>query len=293
MLSPTRSEAAKGEMRSRAGLAAAKLQDENVALAQQAQRLGSTLDAHLRFSARANMHQNTVQKRLAEQQQKSENLLKSLEEVREKLRVSLVEKREMVERNEDDVARQRRAWEQERRLLVEQIEFLASRKDMSDSSKPEKPVDDATSKQSPAASQISLEKSSREEELCHLKDELQKERDKLSTERHEHHRQIRSLTSELAYFQSQSTEFQSLVKDQKRELALKDKQLLHLRQTVEGMRAPFDGPRNAAQGNCAATEGDGDLFEIMKEEMETMRTGFQEKIATLEAEVSRLQRIRK
>ena len=45
-------------------LETAKLQDQNVTLAQQAQRLGSTLDAHLRFSARANSEREEARSRL-------------------------------------------------------------------------------------------------------------------------------------------------------------------------------------------------------------------------------------
>lgn len=45
-------------------LETAKLQDQNVTLAQQAQRLGSTLDAHLRFSARASSEREEVRVRL-------------------------------------------------------------------------------------------------------------------------------------------------------------------------------------------------------------------------------------
>ena len=45
-------------------LETAKLQDQNVTLSQQAHRLGSTLDAHMRFSARANSEREEVKARL-------------------------------------------------------------------------------------------------------------------------------------------------------------------------------------------------------------------------------------
>ncbi len=263
----------------------AKLQDQNVTLSQQAHRLGSTLDAHLRFSQRANSARAQVTGRLASteeelraavaERREAEQARDSAEQALESVRAQLAAA-ESVHGNE--VARLSGKWDIERDRLIECI---------------------ASSQAEAAAAKMSAAEATA----------AAAEAEAAAVESSDHVLEVTRRTAQT--FQEQAVKDQrearaeidhltATVGNLQREIAIKDKQLGHLRSqlrdaTSHGGATSFLGMAVAAGtvrsrggqrgGVNASTSANDELIEILEEEKREMREAFEQKIQDLKLEL--------
>lgn len=278
----------------RRALEKAKLQDQNLTLTEKTQRQQASLNAHSRFSARAQEQRSTLSTELNEMSSALSTMESKCNSTQSELEIALLKSHkqqehiaQLEEKNKtqyiahtSEISKQSIEWEQERKLLLtklsQQSYQLKKMSFLSSTLYKNAKATSSTTSLKPTIEKLRLELNQSQVILSHKHEELKTVNEKLESN-------------------------QTTIMNFQREMKIKDKQLFHLRGQLEDMtktggpssfldlaaysRVSGPGQSDVTQGSTSKEDALQEFIEILEEDMKSMKLSYETKVKMLKLEI--------
>ena len=285
----------------RRNLNQAKLQDQNISLQEAAHRQQATLNAHLRFSQRANNHRSNITNELQTTQNELTTLETNLTTVQSQLTQARLQNTQLAQemaalqqlnstashRHLEELNNITATWEVERKQMLLHLEQETQRRVAAEQ-----------------LTQHALETNQIQHTQENTYEQLQLRLQELQHRVQDSHAQDIQSKEEMSKIAHQLHSTHETVANLEREIGIKDKQLVHLRgqhthaTSFLSLAAMGGGASTGTTATTATTartskeEAQQELIEILEDDMKNMKVTYEKKIDGMNMEIERLESLR-